>query len=47
MFGGDRVELVLADGVDLAQAMAVIEQAAARAPEPYGGDELRLSVAVE
>ena len=32
--GGDRVELVLADDVDLTKAMAVIEQAVARAPSP-------------
>jgi ABC-2 type transport system ATP-binding protein len=44
--GGDRVELVLADDVDLTQAMAVIEQATGARPEPYGGDELRISVAV-
>ena len=32
--GGDRVELMLADGVDVTRAMAVIEHAAERAPSP-------------
>ena len=45
--GGDRVELVLNDDVDLTQVMAVIEQAAGVRPSLYGGDELRLSVARE